>query len=1140
MVELAPRERLEQSQGPGAEDSLIRPNEKGTDEKCSINEGKKSNKCGCFMKLPCCKCCASKKDKKPEKTDYEENFKDKKNLGQKVFAKLQNFSNSTNKILMVCLPLIMSWIDLFSKAYVVREQLTMLEDVNYAAVGMLCMYLFLERILVASYIAGAYYKRGPPKSWQRFFHMAFALVAQFFGLLILYETWETLLVSSVKEKLLKRKKKKEEERNSIWRNEPQEYGKQRIDLHDNKEAARAELLNSGDVIQTELLIEEKNEMKLQEMNVKIKILKKKKLQLSFFAHRILYLQVLCETIPLFLNQIFYYFIIASDDECTTEDGGPCVSTVNMYISVIVIGYGLYENDRYKFNDANPGAHEKSKCAQVTRLYARLYEVISRVFVFCIYFRNIYNVAGGITIGTLITMLVPVVFMELILLHMFLIEWNDHCIAEVQKEDNIVDHFLRFAPNLIYLADINMPSVVRWHSSVRFYETFYVTVLGITLVVLSIAYSKGGYTANSFNNALVIPLIGGFLMYLKFWWMLNIVLAPRIKYMEFKSNRELHNTILRRSNRHTRSLALKSPRSKLYELDFQKMNPLHCAAIVCDRNTFVLILSRLKAKGKQRDRRLESLRHKVINTGETVLHIAARRLPKSDIHVDPKTLSELTRLKANVENLMKTLNSKTANINESEVRYDVRQEEKVESTMRTEIAETSESDDIKHEYDELRKEFQVQARSFLLSDNNFNIIELIMEKYSSHVNPDTNEKYLDDIEDNVGRRALVACDDDYHTLFHKSAMLGNHLAFKKLLHWTKMNYKVPRKLRDQDIALIDGEGNTCLHWAVLSSKTQLFKCHGNHQLSEKNLEHVMALKGKKKKPSYKCKVCDTVAVDKGIVWNCPQLQCTHSICDNCYMKSKKAVEEELKKLGSNQSEVSSLFSREVVTLIAEEMTLPQLLIPNNDKMTAFDLAVEKGKSKSAYWLRDILDRKLKKLRNKKHEQGRRDFEKLLAFEDQWREDFAKFLSFDEIGLDGLNESFRKAMEKEMENKNVSSANSFSPLFEGWYKDVRKKLKKALRVYWGGYAKKKRKTKTKGYLYYYVGYFSDGLQATKYLYDKDEAEYGGQILLDVHNKLREEDMLARHDFASRQEPMANYSKSFKSGVFTKSALELGSLI
>jgi len=567
-------------------------------------------------------------------------------------------------------------------------------------------------------------------------------------------------------------------------------------------------------------------------------------------------------------------------------------------------------------------------------------------------------------------------------------------------------------------------------------------------------------------------------------------------MEFTSTKEFHNTILAKSHRHTRSLAIKSPRWKLYELDHQKMNPLHCAALVCDRQIFILILDRLKKTDKEEDRRIKTLREQVILTGETVLHIAARRLPKDDNPAEsrPKAMNQLTRIKGKVENLVKILKLRACEVKENENKEYASFENKEEKTVEAKVLKTDsgneyedeeeeeEVDEVKAEFDVLSTEYRKKTRSFLLSENNFNLIEIIMEMYRSN---DTGKSYRDDIEDENGRRALIACDEECQTLFHKAAILGNHLAMKKLFHWTETNEEIPQWLRDQDIALIDCDGETCLHKAVLASKTLTYKCDRNHELSERNLESIANL-NTSQPTSYKCRVCDT-EVHHGIVWRCPENTCKHNICDECYMKSKNALKEEQRTLGLNANHACSLFSRQVIKTIAEKMTLPQLLIPNKDKLTAFDLAVEKGKAMAAYWLRDIIAGKIEILRN----------------QEQQIKDFQELLSHGEIQMDGLIDSFEKARSSKKQRRSGISAT----LFQGYYKDVKKKLKNALRVHWGEYARQSRDKTVRGYLYDHVTYFSDALQALKYVYDNDEAE--SSVFLYVHRKMREDDMFKRHE-------------------------------
>jgi len=991
----------------------------------------------------------------PKKKKKKIDFTAKKSKMQKAFNVLQKTSKSITKVTMVLLPLVMSWIDLFSKAWVVREQMYFV-DINWVVVASLITYLILERGFVANYLAEAYYVRGEEKSTERRCRKYSAAVAQFFGLLILYETLDTLLIRSVKECILKCKKKREQKN-------PTEDSEEKRSTAPGSERPRTSTI------------------RLTEMNNKIQRVKRGKLQLSFYAHRILYLQVVYETIPLFVVQFFYYYVIMRDFKCLSKDKGllsdevgSCLSVLNVYISVLVIGYGLYENDRYKFDDSLPGGFGKSWKAQLTRLYCRLYEVLSRVIVLCVYLTNLYNVAGEITGTTLLLMFVPWICMEIILFYMFLIEWNDHCLAEGQRKDNIIDHFMSYAPNMIYLADINVPSILRWHSTIRFYETFYITILGIVLVSVSMIFEKGNYSGNAFNNDLILPMLGCFLMWLKFWFLLNIVLSKKIKPQKFISNLELHNAILQGSNRHTRSLALRSRRDKLKELDNKRRNPLHCATLVCDKKTFILILGRLKGSqisSKKADWRKECLLERELDTGMTVLHTAAISLPK-DENVDTRSINELTKLKGKYEDMKKAMKAVNAGSTDQE---------------------------INDEFEAVCKKYDLKKKSLMIDDNDFNLISIILDLYEKEFH------IKDDIKDDNGRRALIACDDDHHTLYHKAAMLGNHMAIERLLRFSQGHdeedepYEKRGKL--QDIALIDGKGNTCLHLAVIASRTQEYICPENHELCEKNL--ATEKKGKTKKKNfaietkdetkeqpYKCIVCD-IPMSKGIIWVCPEdhseTKGDFTVCDDCYMKSKNALESDQRTQGLYSRQATSLFSNEVITEIAEAMTLPQLLIANTNKKTAFDLAVEKGKPKAALELHNIIKKKM-----------------VSVFRNSEGSKFEDFLP--KLGLRGLDESFKTRGVKPSRKRNLSGRPPTS-LFEGNDVDVaREILKKTLRYYWGEaamkYDSKDSKVK-KGYLYYYVHYFCESLLATKHLWDqaREEQQTGGTYkYLNVHREMK----------------------------------------
>merc|ERR1719193_504860 len=114
--------------------------------------------------------------------------------------------------------------------------------------------------------------------------------------------------------------------------------------------------------------------------------------------------------------------------------------------------------------------------------------------------------------TLIMMFASVIIMEMILFYMFLVHWNENCLPAERRADNIIDHFLRYLPNVIYLADINEKSFLRWHSTIRAYETLYVSVLGIVLVVVSMIFKKGNLQQNAFNNDLILPMLLCFLLW----------------------------------------------------------------------------------------------------------------------------------------------------------------------------------------------------------------------------------------------------------------------------------------------------------------------------------------------------------------------------------------------------------------------------------------------------------------------------------------------------------------------------------------------------------------------------------------------------------------------------------------------------
>eukprot|EP00495_Collosphaeridae_sp_1-RS-2012_P002583 TRINITY_DN2211_c0_g1_i4.p1 TRINITY_DN2211_c0_g1~~TRINITY_DN2211_c0_g1_i4.p1 ORF type:complete len:212 (-),score=16.45 TRINITY_DN2211_c0_g1_i4:105-740(-) len=205
-----------------------------------------------------------------------------------------------------------------------------------------------------------------------------------------------------------------------------------------------------------------------------------------------------------------------------------------------------------------------------------------------------------------------IIMEMILFYMFLVHWNENCLSPKRKADNIIDHFLRYLPNMIYLADINEKSFLRWHSTIRAYETFYVSVLGIVLVVVSMLFDKGDLAGNAFNDDLILPMLLCFLMWLKFWFLLNIVLIPKVKTQKFTSNLEFHKAILQGSYRHIRSIATRSSKEVLKELDDEKMNPLHCAARVSDTETFLLILDRLKPKSQEENEEEQKYKKKKIS------------------------------------------------------------------------------------------------------------------------------------------------------------------------------------------------------------------------------------------------------------------------------------------------------------------------------------------------------------------------------------------------------------------------------------------------------------------------------------------------------------------------------------------------
>jgi len=1007
------------------------PQAQENEEKKMVEKVPKCRKClyKCFFKIcPCCKsvgCCKKKHQKYLKKKRINE---DKPGLKQKAFNGLKGCSKKIMKVCMVCLPLLLSWMDAFSKAWIINEQINIMEDINWVVVISLITVISVERLVISWYIAQKYFTRGDEKSCTRKFHRAIAAVAQFLYLLILWDTFHTLIIGPIKMCCENRKRKKDKGRRSIF-----EY---------REEVRRA---------------------------------KKGKLQLSFFSHRILYLQVIYETIPLFVVQVFYYYVVMRDFKCLSEDGlteevDNCLSVLNVYISVLVIGYGLYENDRYKFDDCLPGGFGKSWKAQLTRLYCRIYEVMSRVFVIYIYLTNLYKIAGEITEGTLLMMAASWMIMEIILFYMFLVQWNENCLPPDHKADNIIDLFLRYLPNLIYLADINNKSILRWHSTIRAYETFYISVLGIVLVAVSMIFRKGNQAVNAFNDDLILPMLLCFLMWLKFWFLLNIVLSKKVKPQKFISNNEFHNAILQGSNRHIRSLVTRSRRERLKELDHKKMNPLHCAALVSDTETFLLILDRLKPQNdKEEDWSRDCLVEKVIKTGETVLHIAAKSLPKENIRVDRKSLNELTKLKGKVENKLDSINT-----NET---MEEGEEKRPQDLDRGAQVDDEDREDME-KYEDLKY-------SFLIGKSDFYLIKLILSEYKQH-------SEIDNYEDHNGRRGLIACDSDYHTLFHKAAILGNHMAVELLLKESERakNHGVDEapdkyRARRQDIALIDGQGNTCLHLAVLASKTQEYVCPQNHELCEKSLTN--------DDDQTQCKVCDTIIQKKKIVWVCPEVRvnkmCDFTVCDDCYIKSKIAVEDDQKTEGLNERQASSLFSQKVVKKIAEAMTLPQLLIANTDKKMAINLAVEKGKTEAALELKRIMEMKI------------RDFKKRTSDCDgNPHSRFEDCLSESEIGLDGFQECF----ERLNPGRNFDSTS-----FEGDDKPdkaLRDAVKKSLRLYWGKAASKykaKGNKFEKGYLYYYVHYFCNGLLAAKrscdFFQDRENGEVAVNDYLNVHQRL-----------------------------------------
>jgi len=436
----------------------------------------------------------------------------------------------------------------------------------------------------------------------------------------------------------------------------------------------------------------------------------------------------------------------------------------------------------------------------------------------------------------------------------------------------------------------------------------------------------------------------------------------------------------------------------------------------------------------------------LKTSETVLHLAARSMPKYKERVNVLKLMELTRLKGKYDD-------------ERNKRKDREQEELKREDYCIDSSEENEVDE-ETKFREFEEKLNNHKVEFLLKESSFWMICLILNQYERH-------QLEDDMLDDRGRRGLIACDEDFDTLFHKAAMLNNELVLELLFVWTKFSDKI----QAQDIALVDRFGHTSLHKAVLASKTRLYTCDRNHQLSVTEINKIS---------QDRCNVCTkTVNKKGGIVWKCTDDDCNMDgsygrefrVCNGCYMMSKNAIIEDQKTQGLKDTAALGLFSLETMKLIAEKMTLPQLLIPTNERKTVLDLAVEKGKTKAALMLRSILEDKIKKYRAKLRESYS-------------REDRANYYQDEVLELTSF---FKEGLI------------TFKHLTEAKSEDIRKNLKKALRKYWGDAGRQSTAgDKTyHGHLYHYAKYFCEGILATKHVL---EVNHGERELLDVHDRIK----------------------------------------
>jgi len=1031
--------------------------------------------------------------RKPKKINYLEGAVKKADWKEKLGSQAANGGAYFWAVFLCIFPWLISWADIISNMFAIYGWLKESDvsvqgnsgswwnfevagDVNWAVIAMMLAYFFFERLACGYFLMDRYYRS---TKWHR--RLAVVL-AQAFGFLIVYETWKALFprVSKSQEREIQNR------------------------LGQSKKGKRLP-------------------------------------KLSFFAHQIVYLQGIFETYPVLLVQA-YYIVVIQDWSWTPY------SNWSVWISIVTISYGLWENDRYKFNDKLPGSDKTDWLAVLLRLLARVVEFGGRIWVLVLYGRIIYKSRGpGMGFRTVMMTVGPIPILECISFLLFLHYWNEHAVGKGRQEP-LTEHFLRHGKNMIYLDEIAKAPIRLWYSHMRFLESFTVFAFGMLINIYRETSYPDEWTAEEKRlsgmeetGTFVVIYFSAVLASISLYVMFEQI-KGKVNLMQQTSEHEFHQAILDRNIGQVRALVERLKTMEIRKQDKLNRTPLMCAALTTQPEAFLRIAFRIHESNIIGD-----LHCQMDETKQTALHLVASNMKGCNFKIYKAEVDSIRRLKGKYEELSNKRSKRETGM--------------LSPLRRGQSIGGAEDKTFEHVSLTLSQE----KEWLLIGKTAFSIVKLIL-----FIAEDPGSR------DHTGRRGMIACDENLRTMYHKAAHDGNDKAVKMLLERSlefsqrmithcdmmiAMNRDVKKSYEElneyrrwaQDVALRDNKGDSPLHVAVHASMTMLPKCDraDDHDLAlgkitreeEEATSGVFSpgrgatVRGTTRKRTHKsktffCMVCDIkLKRDNELVRRCIRPSCDHNpescsyyVCDTCYKKAKKQQDEENRSRGT-LDEDGSLFSKETVIELCKHLSLPQLLLPDQEGNTAFDVAIEKGKVKVAAEIRKAIREKLKQIKRMIDVYLEGDRERALQKVTSGMlggsgkitspgrippRDWVKILlEHPDMNLPELLEPMKTALaakanespsSKKSRKRNASGPKSSLQMIEIYHldKENRNELKKCLRKAWGKDGEKNAYDdgRRDGYLHMHARNLAQGIMATMYLLQetrkKKRKHYTGNTL------------------------------------------------